>query len=272
MNRKLGPLFWIFFILIVLVNLVPYVWTVLTSFKSQNQIFDAGIFPDPFIIDNYVQVILESGFLSNIWNSFVVSGVTSIVCLLIGVPAAYSFARLCFRFRNPLFMLVLFITIFPGIFIISPLFDFLRSIGAIDTYFALILPYVAYFTPLVVWILTGFFRTIHPSIEEVAIMDGCGVFRMIVKIFLPLSIPSILTVGIIAFTLAWNEFLFALIFTSSESARTVPVAISQFQGVHSLDWGQMTAAAVIATIPIVLISVVLQRYIISGLTAGAVKE
>ncbi|WP_026703195.1 carbohydrate ABC transporter permease [Salibacterium aidingense] len=272
MKQKSGVLFWIFFTLLVLINLTPYLWTMLTSFKSQNEIFALSIVPKQLIIDNYVQVIFESGFLSNIWNSFMVSGITSLVCLIIGVPAAYSFARLHFRFKNPLFMLVLFITIFPGIFIISPLFDFLRSIGAIDTYFALILPYVAYFTPLVVWILTGFFKTIHPSIEEVAIMDGCGVVKMIMRIFLPLSIPSILTVGIIAFTLAWNEFLFALIFTSSESARTVPVAISRFQGVHSLDWGQMTAAAVTATIPIVLISVFLQRYIISGLTAGAVKE
>lgn len=251
---------------------MPYIWTVLTSLKPQNEIFSGTILPNSLFLDNYRAVIFESGFLGNIWNSMVVSGTTAFLCLLIGVPAAYAFARLSFRFKNSLFLIVLFITIFPGIFIISPLFSFLSSIGAIDTYFALIIPYVAYFTPLVIWILTGFFKTIHPSIEEVAIMDGATTSTIITRIILPLSAPGIVTVGIIAFTLAWNEFLFALIFTSSDSARTVPVAISRFQGVHSLNWGQMTAAAITATIPIVVASIILQKHIISGLTAGAVKE
>ncbi|MFF2446365.1 carbohydrate ABC transporter permease [Neobacillus sp. NPDC058068] len=272
MKKRLGPVFWIGLIVILVINVSPYLWTLITSLKQQNEIYNVKILPKGLYFDNYVQVISESGFLTNILNSIVVSGATALICIIIGVPAAYAFARLKFRFQNTLFMLVLFITIFPGIFIISPLFSFLKEIGAIDTYFALILPYVAYFTPLVVWILTGFFRTIPRAIEEVAIIDGCGIFKVITLIILPLSLPGILTVGIITFTLSWNEFLFALIFTSSDSARTVPVAISQFQGIHSLNWGQMTAAAITATIPIVLISVALQKYIISGLTAGAIKE
>jgi ABC-type glycerol-3-phosphate transport system permease component len=272
MKKKVRVWFWIGLTIIILINIIPYLWTILTSLKQQNEIYNVKIFPETLFLENYVQVLFESGFLKNIWNSIVISSVTAIMCIVIGVPAAYAFARLQFRMKNGLFMLVLFMTIFPGIFIISPLFSFLRSIGAIDTYFALILPYIAYFTPLVVWILTGFFRTIPSAIEEVAIMDGCSIPKLIWKIVLPLSVPGIITVGIIAFTLSWNEFLFALIFTSSDSARTVPVAISQFQGVHSLNWGQMTAAAIVATIPIVLISVFLQKYIISGLTAGAIKE
>lgn len=272
MKKKINPFFWIALLIVVLINIVPYIWTILSSLKKQSDIFKMTILPKELYLDNYAQVLFESGFLKNIWNSLIVSSVTAIICLIIGVPAAYAFARLQFRFKNILFMTILFITIFPGIFIISPLFDFLRSIGAIDTYMALIIPYISYFTPLVIWILTGFFKTIHPSIEEVAIMDGCGWMKMILKIFVPLSIPSIITVGIIAFTLAWNEFLFALIFTSSDSAKTIPVALSKFQGVHSLDWGQTTAAAVIATIPIVIVTIILQKHIISGLTSGAVKE
>lgn len=272
MKNKLGLFFWIGLIVIVCINIIPYLWTILTSMKQPNEIYDVKVFPNEFFLDNYLAVIFESNFMTNIWNSFVVSATTALICILIGVPAAYAFARLKFKFQNTLFMLVLFITIFPGIFIISPLFDFLSRIGAIDTYLALIIPYVAYFTPLVVWILTGYFKTIPSAIEEVAIMDGCSVFKLILRIILPLSLPGILTVGIITFTLAWNEFMFALIFTSSNSARTVPVAISQFQGIHSLNWGQMTAAAIVATIPIVLISIALQKYIISGLTAGSIKE
>ncbi|WP_130858854.1 carbohydrate ABC transporter permease [Gracilibacillus phocaeensis] len=272
MKKKWKVWFWLALMVVVFINIVPYIWTIITSLKQQNEIFNVKIWPESFFLENYRQVLFESDFLRNVWNSFVVSSVTAIICIIIGVPAAYSFARLQFRLKNTLFMLILFMTIFPGIFIISPLFSFLRSIGAIDTYFALILPYIAYFTPLVVWILTGFFRTIPNAIEEVAIIDGCSIPKLIWKIVLPLSIPGIITVGIISFTLSWNEFLFALIFTSSGSARTVPVAISQFQGVHSLNWGQMTAAAIVATIPIVLISILLQKHIISGLTAGAIKE
>lgn len=272
MKKRLGLLFWTGLIIMVLLNVIPYIWTILTSFKKQNEIFTVNIFPKEFFLGNYVEVLFSSGFLTNIKNSLAVSTITTVLCILIGLPAAYAFARLNFRYKNALFMLVLFITIFPGVFIISPLFSFLRSIGAIDTYFALVIPYVAYFTPLVVWILTGYFKTIPSSIEEMAIMDGCSIFKVITKIVLPLSIPGILTVGIISFTMSWNEFLFALIFTSSDRAITVPVAISRFQGIHSLDWGQMTAAAIVATIPIVIISVLLQRYIISGLTAGAIKE
>lgn len=258
--------------LVLAIHIVPYLWPLLTSLKTQSQIFDLQILPSTLFWGNYGAVLSESGFLRSIYNSLLVGAFTVLFCVAIGVPAAYAFARIKFRFRDTLFMLVLFITIFPGIFIISPLFNFLRSIGAIDTPYALIIPYVAYFTPLVIWILTGYFKTIHSSIEEMAINDGCNLAQIILRIILPLSVPGLITVSIIAFTLSWNEFMFALIFTSSDNAITVPVEISRFQGVYSLNWGQVTAAAIVATLPIVLISTFLQRYVISGLTAGAIKE
>lgn len=272
MNKRWRLGFRVALFLVLAINLIPYLWPLLTSLKTQSEIFAQQILPSRLYFNHYIAVLGESSFVRSILNSATVGAVTVGICVAIGVPAAYSFARLKFRFRDILFMLVLFITIFPGIFIISPLFNFLRSIGAIDTPFALIIPYVAYFTPLVVWILTGYFKTIHPSIEEMAINDGCTVWQIIVLIFLPLSVPAIITVSIIAFTLSWNEFMFALIFTSSDAAITVPVAISHFQGVYSLNWGEVTAAAIAATIPIVLMSTFLQRYVISGLTAGAIKE
>lgn len=270
--RKIRVVFWSILILVILINISPYLWMLINSFKMENEIFQNNIFPSSLNFDNYFAVLIEGGFSRNVWNSFVVSTVTTIICIVIGIPAAYAFARLDFKFKNTLFLLVLFITIFPGIFIISPLFDFLTRIGAIDTYIALILPYVAYFSPLVVWILTSFFRAINPSIEEVAIMDGCGFFQMIYKIIMPLALPGIITVAIIAFTMSWNEFMFALVFTNTQSAQTVPVAIANFSGIHSLNWSQMTTAAIVATLPIIFISLLMQKHIISGLTAGAVKE
>lgn len=272
MKKKSKISFWVTLVVLIVFNALPYIWMILNSFKTQNEIFKAKIFPDTFNLDNYIQVLGQGGFLTNIWNSFIVSSVSTLICIIIGIPAAYAFARLRFRYKNVLFMLVLFITIFPGIFIISPLYTFMANIGAIDTHFALILPYVAYFSPLVVWILTSFFEAIPPSIEEMAIMDGASFINVITKVLMPLALPGIITVGIIAFTMSWNEFMFALVFTSSDAAKTVPVAIAHFQGINSLNWGQMTTAAVIATLPLVLVSVFLQKYVISGLTSGAVKE
>lgn len=272
MKKQLKAPFWIVLSLLVLFYALPYVWMILNSFKTQNEIFQAKILPDSFNLVNYIQVLGQGGFLKNIWNSFVVSSVSTLICIAIGVPAAYAFARIKFRLKNTLFLLVLFITIFPGVFIISPLYSFLSNIGAIDTHLALILPYVAYFSPLVVWILTSFFEAMPAPIEEMAIMDGANFVQMIIRVLMPVALPGIITVAIIAFIMSWNEFMFALVFTSSDAAKTVPVAIAHFQGINSLNWGEMTTAAVIATLPIVLGSIFLQKYVISGLTAGAVKE
>lgn len=258
-------------IAVVAANAAPYVWSILTSLKKESEIFAQRIFPTELIADNYIGV-MKAGFAANLWNSVIVSSFTTLVCLAIGIPAAYAFSRLHFKFKNSLFTVILAITVFPGIFIISPLFNFYSSIGAIDSYAALIIPYIAYISPMVIWILSGFFKTLPSSLEEAAQIDGCGFAGMIVRILIPISLPGIVTVAVISFTLAWNEFLFALIFTSSNDARTVSVAVSMFRGLHKLDWGQMSAAAVIASLPVVCINLLLQKYVISGLTAGAVKE
>lgn len=258
-------------LIVIFINAAPFFWSILTSLKKESEIFALRIFPTEFIIDHYLNVI-KSGFAINIWNSVVVSMISTLACLVIGIPAAYAFSRMNFKFKNSLFTIILGITVFPGIFIISPLFNFYSNIGAIDTYLALILPYIAYISPMVIWILSGFFKTLPSSLEEAAQIDGCGFMGTITRILIPISKPGIITVAVIAFTLAWNEFLFALIFTSSNDARTVSVAVSMFRGLHKLDWGQMSAAAVLASMPVVLINLLLQKYVISGLTAGAVKE
>jgi len=258
-------------VLVVFVNAAPYGWSLLTSIKQEAEIFAMRILPTEITLQNYANVF-KASFAINLWNSFAVSFVTMLICLCIGIPAAYAFTRLHFRFRNSLFTIILAITVFPGIFIISPLFNFYTSIGAIDTYLALILPYIAYISPMVIWILSGFFKTLPPSLEEAAQIDGCNFFNMVTRVLVPISMPGIVTVGVISFTMAWNEFLFALIFTSSNDARTSSVAVSMFRGLYKLEWGQMSAAAILASLPVVVVNLLLQKLVINGLTTGAVKE
>ncbi len=257
-------------LVIILVNAAPYAWSILTSLKKENEIFALRIFPTDVTLLNY-QNVFEAKFLVNIWNSIVVASASAIACLLIGIPAAYAFSRLHFKWKSGLFTIILAITVFPGIFIISPLFNFYSDFGLVNTYFALILPYIAYITPMVIWILSGFFKTLPSSLEEAAQIDGASLIGLITRILIPVSLPGIVTVAVISFTLAWNEFLFALIFTSSNEARTASVAVSMFRGLHKLEWGQMSAAAVMASLPVVLLNLMMQKYVITGLTAGAVK-
>lgn len=255
------------------IYLLPYVWTFLTSIKPPDQIYAIPpvIIPRVFYYLNYFKVLWESSFILNLKNSLIVSTATMLVCLLVAVPASYVFARLQFLGKTAIFISILALTIFPGVVILAPLFIMLSDYGLLDTHLALILPYTAYFLPLIIWILSSYFKSIPPEMEDAARVDGCNTFQVIRKIILPLCLPGVFTTAIIAFILAWNEFLLALVFTQTDASRTAPVAISMFRGTYVIQWGQMTAAAVIATLPIVAIAIVAQKGIIQGLTAGGVK-
>lgn len=255
------------------IYLLPYVWTFLTSIKPPDQIYAIPpvIIPRVFYYLNYFKVLWESSFILNLKNSLIVSTATMLVCLLVAVPASYAFARLQFLGKTAIFISILAFTIFPGVVILAPLFIMLSDYGLLDTHLALILPYTAYFLPLIIWILSSYFKSIPPEMEDAARVDGCNTFQVIRKIILPLCLPGVFTTAIIAFILAWNEFLLALVFTQTDASRTAPVAISMFRGTYVIQWGQMTAAAVTATLPIVAVAIVAQKGIIQGLTAGGVK-
>jgi multiple sugar transport system permease protein len=257
----------------ILAAFFPFAWTLLSSFKPAAQLFqiNPALWPRPFTWENYRDIFVQRHFYLNILNSVVVAGATAIFCVALGSLAAYALARLRFRGKTALLGFFLVVSLFPPVAIVSPLFLIFQRLGLINTYPVLILPYLTFALPLTVWLLTAFFRRIPFELEEAARMDGAGPLRAFWEVTLPLAAPGIFTTAILAFITCWNEFLFALTFTTNDSSRTIPVAIVMFSGYHTVPWGQILAAVAVVTLPVAVMVLVLQRRLIAGLTAGAVK-
>ena len=260
-------------ILFILVSFFPFFWTLLSSLKPGSQLFQINppFWPRPFTWGNYLAVFLERRFYLNIINSLVVAGATTFICVVLGSLAAYGLARLRFQGKIAILGFILVVSLFPPVALVSPLFLLFEKAGLINTYLALILPYLTFALPLTVWLLTAFFRQIPLELEEAARLDGAGPLRTLWEVTLPLAAPGIFTTAILTFIYCWNEFLFALAFTTNDASRTIPVAIVMFSGYHTVPWGQILAAVTVVTLPVAALVLVLQRRIISGLTAGAVK-
>jgi ABC-type glycerol-3-phosphate transport system permease component len=252
--------------------LFPLYWAVMSSFTPENRLFAApALVPDTLVLDHYRALFADRGFWTPIRNSLVVAGSTTIVAVVVGAVCAYALARLRFRGRSALLAFVLAVSMFPQISIVSPLYLLLREFGLINTYPGLVLPYLTFAMPLTIWLLVGFFRQLPGELEEAGLMDGAGRLRILWDIILPLSWAGLATTAILTFLYSWNEFLFALSFTLGPERYTVPVAITLFRGQYQVPWGQVLAAAVVATVPVAAVVFVAQRRIIAGLTAGAVK-
>ena len=272
MRRALIPVYMVT-VLFIVVSFFPFVWVLLSSFKPGSQLFQINPpwWPQPFTWENYRAVFLERRFYLNIINSLIVAGATTCLCVALGSLAAYALARLRFKGKAAILGFILVVSLFPPVAIVSPLFLLFEKARLINTYLALILPYLTFALPLTVWLLTAFFRQIPFELEEAARMDGAGPLRTFWEVTLPLAAPGIFTTAILTFIYCWNEFLFALAFTTNDASRTIPVAIVMFSGYHTVPWGQILAAVTVVTLPVAVMVLVLQRRIISGLTAGAVK-
>jgi trehalose/maltose transport system permease protein len=258
---------------IVLVSVFPFYYAILTSFKTGTALFEIDYWPKSFSLANYTNVLTTGSFPRNLFNSLFVSSVVVGLSLLLGVTAAYALGRISFRGRGALLLLILSVSIFPQVAVLAGLFELIRTLGIINTPFALIFSYMIGALPFTVWILTTFIRDLPIEIEEAAIVDGATPWKIITKVFLPLMWPALVTTGLLAFIGAWNEFLFALTFTSNNDQRTVPVAIALLSGGtrFEIPWGTIMAASVIVTVPLIVLVLIFQRKIISGLTAGGVK-
>lgn len=266
-------LFYLFVAWIVILCVFPFYWTYASSLKSEGELYQMPPtwWPTKIYFMNYVFVFAGRPFARNILNSFIVAGGTTIFCIGIGSLCAYALARLRFRGKVPILGLVLAVSMFPQISIVSPLFLMLKSVRLLDTYLGLIGPYTTFTLPFTIWVLTSFMKEIPFQLEEAAKVDGCTPLQAFIKILFPLIAPGLVTTGLLAFIAAWNEFLFALCFTQTNSARTVPVAIALFRGRYMVPWGSICAAAVIVTVPLIILVLIFQRKIIAGLTAGAIK-
>lgn len=265
--------FYLLVLVIVIASVFPFYYAILTSFKTGTALFEVDYWPTSFSLNNYYSVFAQGEFLRNVLNSVFIASMTVALALLMAVTASYALARVRFKGRGLLLMTILAVSMFPQIAVLSGLFEMIRFIGIYNTPWALILSYTIFTLPFTVWVLTTFMRDLPIEIEEAAIVDGATPWQIITKVFLPLMWPALVTTGLLAFIGAWNEFLFALTFTSSNETRTVPVAISLLSGAtqYETPWGIIMAASVLVTVPIIILVLIFQRKIVAGLTAGGVK-
>jgi trehalose/maltose transport system permease protein len=260
-------------LVIIVVSVFPFYYALLTSFKQGSDLFRITYWPESFSLANYISVLGVGSFPRNLLNSVFVASLTVILALFLAITASFALARVRFRGRGLLLMTILAVSMFPQIAVLAGLFELIRFIGIYNTPWALIFSYTIFTLPFTVWVLTTFMRDLPVEIEEAAIVDGANPWVIITRVFLPLMWPALVTTGLLAFIGAWNEFLFALTFTISNDTRTVPVAIALLSGgsQYEVPWGAIMAASVIVTVPLVVLVLIFQRKIISGLTAGGVK-
>jgi ABC-type glycerol-3-phosphate transport system permease component len=250
----------------------PFYRAIAGSLTPEAQLFGgAPLWPSPPVLEHYRALFTERAFWMPIRNSLIVAGATTVFCVTIGSLCAYAIARLRFRGKTLLLGAILAVSMFPQIAIVSPLFLLLRSVGLIDTYPGLVLPYLTFAMPLAVWLLVGYFRQLPAELEEAAMVDGASRLRAFREVIVPLALPGLAATAILTFVYSWNEFLFALSFTLGPERQTVPVAIALFRGQYQVPWGQVLAAAIVATAPVAVLVLTFQRRIVQGLTAGAVK-
>jgi trehalose/maltose transport system permease protein len=258
--------------LLVLASAFPFYWAIVSSFTPEARLFERpSLLPSGLVLDHYRALFTERDFWVPVRNSLIVAGTTTVFCVIVGGLCAYALARLRFRGKAPLLGLILAVSVFPQISVVSPLYMLLRGLRLINTYPGLILPYLTFAMPLTVWLLVGFFRQLPAELEEAAMVDGASRLRALREVILPVALPGLAATAILTFVYSWNEFLFALSFTLGPERQTVPVAIALFRGQYQVPWGQILAAAIVATAPVALLVLLFQRRIVQGLTAGAVK-
>ncbi|WEJ59493.1 carbohydrate ABC transporter permease [Devosia sp. FJ2-5-3] len=266
-------LFYLLVTFIVVVSVFPFYYAIITSFKSGTALFQIDYWPTSFSLDNYTAVLSTGSFPRNLLNSIFISAMTVLLALFLAVTASFALSRVRFRGRGLLLLTILAVSMFPQMAVLAGLFELIRFMGIYNTPWALIFSYTIFTLPFTVWVLTTFMRDLPVEIEEAAIVDGATPWVIITRVFLPLMWPALVTTGLLAFIGAWNEFLFALTFTANNDTRTVPVAIALLSGStqYEIPWGRIMAASVIVTVPLVVLVLIFQRKIVSGLTAGGVK-
>jgi multiple sugar transport system permease protein len=259
--------------IVIALALIPVLWMVSLSFKTPTAILDPSFIPSQWTWGNYDQILSTSTFVRPLVNSIGIGLISTLVSVVLASMAAYAVARLKFPGKSVLIGFALLIAIFPQIALVTPMFNIERSLGLFNTWLGLIIPYVAFGLPLGIYTLSAFFREIPWELEKAAKVDGATPFQAFVKVIAPLAAPGMVTTAILVFMACWNDFLFAISFTSTLSSRTAPAAIEFFSGSSqfTVPTGPIAAAAVVITIPIIIFVVFFQRRIVAGLTSGAVK-
>jgi multiple sugar transport system permease protein len=251
----------------------PFFWQLRTSFTPDAELLTTDrLVPARPTLVHYRAVVERSVMPRALLNSLGVASITTLVAIVLGLPAAYALARLPVPGKGLLLLAVIASTAFPQITTVSPLYLLLRALGLRDTWTALVLVNTSFALPLLTWLLAGFIRDIPLELEEAAFLDGAGRVAVVRRVIVPLVAPGVASAALLTFLAAWNEFLFAFTFTATEASRTVPVALALFPGVFEVPWGDIAAASMLASLPPIVIVVALQRWLVRGLVAGALKE
>lgn len=273
LKSKIGV--WVCVIFIVVFFLAPIVWQVLTSVKVNQDIsaIPTVYVPTRITLQHYIELFTRRPFALYIFNSALVAFLSTLLCLVLGSPAAYALARLKLPGENLILAVVSIVTLFPYVLLFLGLLEVIRVLGWGNDYLALIIPYTAINLPLTILVMRSFFQQLPRDLEDAAKVDGYKTVPMLLKIVLPMTLPALVTTGILAFIFAWNEYIFALTFITRDTMKTIPVATAQLGGttVFDIPYGPIAAATVLGTLPLVILVLVFQRRIVQGLTAGAVK-
>jgi multiple sugar transport system permease protein len=272
-ERILNTASYIIVILVLIFAIAPLLWTILTSLKHESDIMtrDLQYVPREITFENYVNIWTRSNYPALIGNSAIVTTITLVVCLTIGSLAAYGFSRYQFRGRTSLLLFYLVIRMFPVVLLIIPLFILLRDLGLLGKHFGLALAYTTFLLPLCVWMMKGFFDAIPVDLEDSARIDGCTRLSAFFRVVLPLARSGLVATTVFIGIGAWNEYLFALMLTTTQDARTWPVGLALMVGEFQLPWGALSAGGVISIIPVMIFFAIVQQSLVRGITAGAVK-
>lgn len=263
-------------ILVLVYALFPVLSILMTSFKSSSDLNSGKFIPSKFVTSNYEQIFVGEAkdlFLPALWNSIGISLISTFVAVVLATLCAYAIARLDFPGKKIVLTTALMVSMFPVISIVTPLFNLWRQVGLYDTWLGLIIPYLSLTLPISIWTLAAFFQQIPWDLDRAAQVDGATTWQAFRKVIVPLTLPGVFTTAIIAFFIAWNDFVYGIGLTSTAAARPVPAALAFFTGASQFEApaGAISAAAIIVTIPVVLLVLAFQRQIVSGLTQGAVK-
>ena len=270
-----GPVLWAGLAALIAFAMMPFVWVLLASFKTRAELYAMPLvwLPSSLSLANYVEAWTSklTPFSRFFANSLWVSSVTMVATTVISVLAGYALARFRFAGRQTMMMLFLATQMFPAVLLIAPLLSQWHALGLIDTYQALIYSNFSFTVPFTVWMLVGYFESIPRELEESALMDGCGRFGALCRVVLPLAAPGVAATAIFAFVSSWSELLFAITFTSQTEMRTLSAGLLFMVGQYEIQWGQLSAGVIISTLPVAVLFTFLQRHLIRGLTAGALK-
>jgi ABC-type glycerol-3-phosphate transport system permease component len=272
-NRRSGVATYALAAIFVIAAVFPFAWMLISSIKTKQDLFTVPPhwFPTSPTLSNYATVLYDSNIPRYFLNSTIIALGSTVTALMLAIAAAYGFARFRFAGKRVFQAAILVGQLLPTATIIVPLYIALSNLGLLNTYFGLILVYLIITLPLCVWMLIGYFRAIPIDLEEAAIIDGASRITVLLRILLPLSVPGIVAVAVYSFVVTWNEFIFALVFATDSTVKTLPIGLSEFSAEFNVDWGAVMAASAVMTIPIALLFLAMQNLFVGGLTSGATK-